>query len=62
MVVKTDSSISISGRFFYQLDIELFKEGDGNVDETAHCHLRPSYTSMSNQHGSRMTRNMLSGW
>ena len=61
-VAKTESSISISGRFFYQLDIELFKEGDGNVDETAHCNLRPSYTSMSNQHGSRMTRNMLSGW
>lgn len=34
-VAKTESSISISGRFFYQLDIEIFKEGDGNVDETA---------------------------
>tara|TARA_R110000868_G_scaffold57616_2_gene177984 strand:- start:138 stop:614 length:477 start_codon:yes stop_codon:yes gene_type:complete len=35
VVAKTDSSISISGRFFYQLDIELFKEDDGVIDETA---------------------------
>ena len=34
MVAKADSSISISGRFFYQLDIELFKEEDEVVDET----------------------------
>jgi uncharacterized membrane protein YfhO len=35
VVAKTDSSISISGRFFYQLDIELFKEDDGVIDQTA---------------------------
>ena len=34
VVAKADSSISISGRFFYQLDIELFKEEDEVVDET----------------------------
>ena len=35
VVAKTDSSISISGRFFFQLDIELFKEEDGVIDQTA---------------------------
>lgn len=34
VVAKTDSTTSISGRYFFQLDIELFKEEDGEVDET----------------------------
>ncbi|MFT5667165.1 MAG: putative membrane protein YfhO [Vicingaceae bacterium] len=34
VVAKTDSSISINGRYFFQLDIELFKEEDHEVDES----------------------------
>lgn len=34
VVAKADSSVAINGRFFFQLDIVLFKEGDGQTDET----------------------------
>ncbi len=34
VVAKADSSITISGKYFFQLDIELYKEEDDEVDET----------------------------
>ena len=34
VVAMADSSVSINGRYFFQLDIELFKEEDGEVDES----------------------------
>jgi hypothetical protein len=34
VVAKTDSSISINGRYFFQLDIGLFKEVANEVDES----------------------------
>lgn len=34
VVAKLDSAMKINGRYFFQLDIELFKEDDHLVDET----------------------------
>ena len=34
VVAIADSSTTISGRYFFQLDIELYKEDDEEVDET----------------------------
>lgn len=34
VVAMADSTTAISGRYFFQLDIELFKEDDEEVDQT----------------------------
>lgn len=34
VIAKADSSVNINGRYFFQLDIELFKEEGGEIDET----------------------------
>jgi hypothetical protein len=34
VIARADSSLVINGRFYFQLDIELYKEGDGQTDNT----------------------------
>jgi len=34
VIAKTDSTISLSGRYFFQIDIELFKVSQTEIDQT----------------------------